>query len=92
MWISTVLVTDGVALGSWVAVFPGVLEKLFGLNYDFFGTWGVHRGTFEALTLGTLAVILLIAVVGYATGREVRERAATDIPLADELGPEVAVN
>jgi amino acid transporter len=92
MWIATVLITVGVALGSWVAVFPGVLEKLFGLNYDFFGTWGVHRGTFEALTLGTLAVILLIAVVGYATGREVRERAATDIPLADELGPEVAVN
>jgi amino acid transporter len=57
IWIATVLITLGVALGSWVAVFPGTLEKLFGLSYDFFGTWGVGRGTFEALTLGTLAVI-----------------------------------
>jgi hypothetical protein len=24
-----------VALGSWVAVFPGALEKLFGLGCDF---------------------------------------------------------
>jgi amino acid transporter len=90
MWIATVLITFGVALGSWVAVFPGVLEKLFGLNYDFFGTWGVHRGTFEALTLGTLAVIVLLAVVGYVTGREVREQAGADIPIAEELGTEIA--
>jgi amino acid transporter len=90
MWISTVLITVGVALGSWVAVFPGVLEKLFGLGYDFYGTWGVHRGTFEALTLGTLAVIVLLAVIGYATGREVREKAAVDIPIGEELEPEVA--
>jgi amino acid transporter len=90
IWISTILITVGVALGSWVAVFPGVLEKLFGLSYDFNGTWGVSRGTFEALTLGTLAVILLIALVGYATGREVREQAAVDIPIAEELTPEAA--
>jgi amino acid transporter len=90
MWISTALITFGVALGSWVAVFPGVLEKLFGLSYDFFGTWGVHRGTFEALTLGTLAVIVLLAVIGYATGREVRERAAVDVPIADQPETEVA--
>jgi hypothetical protein len=67
-----------------------VLEKLFGLSYDFHGTWGVSRGTFEALTLGTLAVILLIAIVGYATGREVREKAAVTIPIADEHAAEMA--
>ena len=47
----------------------------FGLGYDFKDQWGVSRATFEALTLGTLAVILLIALVGYALGRDVRERA-----------------
>jgi glutamate:GABA antiporter len=76
MWIAGGLITFWVALGSWVAVFPGTLEKLFGLGYDFHGTWSVSRGTFEALTLGTLAVILLIALIGYATGREVRRNAA----------------
>jgi amino acid transporter len=89
IWVSTVLITLGVALGSWVAVFPGTLEKLFGLNYDFFSTWGVSRGTFEALTLGTLAVIVLIAIAGYASGRKVRDTQAVDIPIADESDPEI---
>jgi glutamate:GABA antiporter len=74
LWVGGVLTTFWVALGSWVAVFPGTLEKLFGLSYDFHGTWGVSRGKFEALTLGTLAVILLVALVGYWLGRPVREQ------------------
>jgi amino acid transporter len=76
LWVGGVLTTFWVALGSWVAVFPGTLEKLFGLSYDFHGTWGVSRGKFEALTLGTLAVILLVALVGYWLGRPVREQRA----------------
>ena len=42
--------------------------------------WGVSRGTHEALTLGTLAVILAIALIGYALGRSVREQVAV-VPL-----------
>ena len=65
-----------VALGAWVAVFPGVLESVFGLKYDFVDTWGVGRGKFEALTLGTLAVVLLLGLAGYAAGAGERRRAA----------------
>jgi glutamate:GABA antiporter len=75
LWIAGGLTTFWVALGSWVAIFPGTLEQLFGLRYDFKDEWGVDRATFEALTLGTLAVILLIALVGYWLARDVRERA-----------------
>jgi glutamate:GABA antiporter len=75
IWIAGGLTTFWVVLGSWVAVFPGTLESLFGLGYDFEDEWGVSRATFEALTLGTLAVILVIALVGYALGRDVRARA-----------------
>jgi len=89
MWIAAGLTTFWVALGSWVAVFPGTLERLFGLSYDFHGTWGVSRSTFEALTLGTLAVILLIALVGYALGRDVREQ-EVDIPLETDVEPVTA--
>lgn len=90
IWIATAVITLGVALGSWVSVFPGTLEKLFGLNYDFYGTWGVHRGTFEALTLGTLAFIVLISVLGYASGRRVREMDVVEIPIDDVGAPGVA--
>jgi amino acid transporter len=89
LWIAGVLCTFWVALGSWVAVFPGTLERLFGISYDFHGTWGVGRGKFEALTLGTLAVILVVALIGYALGRPVRERQA-EIALAADLAAEPA--
>ena len=59
-----------------VAVFPGTLEELFGLEYDFTDEWGVSRGTFEILTLGTLAAVVLLALVGYALARDVRAQPA----------------
>ena len=58
------LATFFAALGTWVALFPGVLEGLLGISYDFVDTWGVSRGRFEALTLGTVAVIVLLTGVG----------------------------
>jgi hypothetical protein len=84
MWIVGILTTFWVALGSFVAVFPGALEELFGLSYDFKDEWGVSRGTYEALTLGTLAVVLGIAIVGYALGRSVREQVAV-VPLEADI-------
>ncbi|MDX6686526.1 MAG: glutamate:GABA antiporter [Baekduia sp.] len=80
IWIATGLATAWVALGSWVAVFPGTLESLLGVDYNFLDTWGVQRSTFEALALGTLAAVLVISLVGYWMGREVRQDIA-ELPL-----------
>jgi amino acid transporter len=90
MWVACGLTTLWVALGSFVAVFPGVLERLFGISYDFQGTWGVSRSTYEVLTLGTLAVVFAIALIGYALGRSVRENVAT-IPIEAETTAPAAV-
>jgi amino acid transporter len=84
------LVTFWTGLGAFVGVFPGVLEKLFGLSYDFHGTWGVNRGTYEALTIGTLAVVFALAVIGYIFGRSVREQVAV-VPLESEVPTASAV-
>jgi amino acid transporter len=84
IWVSAILTTGWIALGSWESVFPGVLERLFHVPYHFKDTWGVGRGEFEALTLGTLAVVLLIAVVGYWLGTPVREQ-TVETPL--EVAP-----
>ena len=43
IWVSTVIVTFWVVLGSWVGVFPDTLEKLFGVGYGFKDSWGVDR-------------------------------------------------
>ncbi|WP_418058752.1 APC family permease [Pimelobacter simplex] len=64
-----------IVLGSWVAVFPGTLERLFGEDYDFREIWGVSQGTFETFTLGTLACLMVLCAVGYALGRPVRAQA-----------------
>jgi glutamate:GABA antiporter len=86
IWVSTVLVTGFILLGSWVAVFPGTIEKIVGVDYGSFkDSWGVTRGRFEAVTLGTLAVIIALGVVGYALGKAVREQ-VVDVPLEPALG------
>jgi amino acid transporter len=61
-----------VLLGSWVAVFPGTLEKLFGIDYDFMETWGVSQVTFEVFTVGTLVVLGILGAVGYLRAKPVR--------------------
>ena len=61
IWVATGLITFWVALGSWVSIFPSTLERLFGIDYAFKDTWGVSFAKFEVLTLGTLAVVALIA-------------------------------
>jgi glutamate:GABA antiporter len=83
IWVSTILTTFWIALGSFEAIFPDVLEKIFGVSYGFKGSWGVSRGEFELLTLGTLAIIVAFAVVGYWAGTAVRSQ-TVDIPLEGE--------
>ncbi|MGY0390370.1 APC family permease [Nocardioides sp. WG-D5] len=69
-----------ILLGSWVAVFPGTLERLFGEEYPFEEYWGVSQLTFEAFTLGTLAFLLLLCAVGYARGARVRAQVGAPVP------------
>jgi len=83
IWISTILVTGWILLGSWVAVFPDTLERVFGVGYGFKGSWGVSELTFEALTLGTLAVIVLFGLIGYAAGAGLRRESV--VVGADQL-------
>jgi amino acid transporter len=85
MWACTLLATGFIALGSWVAVFPSTLEKLLGVEYDFEDTWGVSQAHFEALTLGTLAVITVIAVALLTLGARERRRDVAASGTAAEL-------
>ena len=74
MWVMVSLITGWMALGSWVAIFPGTLEQLFGKSYSIEDTYGVSRLRFEVFTLGTLAVIVLIGIAGYIAGAGVRAK------------------
>ncbi|MGW0732322.1 APC family permease [Streptomyces sp. NPDC002851] len=63
------LVYAWILIGSWSALFPGVLEGLFGIDYVFHDIWGVSRLSFEAFTLGTVAVLLLVGAAGLSLAR-----------------------
>src|SRR5204862_476376 len=88
IWVSTIMVTFWIVLGSWVAVFPDTLERLFGVGYGFKGSWGVSQGTFEGLTLGTLATIV-VATGGFSRANanaSVAEAAAQARAIVDAAG------
>lgn len=85
IWVSTILVTGWIALGTWVAIFPGVLEKVFGVPYSFQDTWGLSRGKFELYTLGTLAVIIGFGLLGYASAAKIRRQVV--VSSSDAPGP-----
>jgi len=84
LWICTVVIYAWVLLGSWVAVFPGTLEGLLGVPYDFREIWGVDQITFEVFTIATLVVIAALAVVGYLwERRRSRDAGGTDVSDAE---------
>ena len=89
IWLATGLITFWIALGSWVAVFPGTLERLLGLEYDFKDAWGVTQLKYEVLTLGTLAVIFAITVVGYLAGASTRAQSVS-VPIDASVEAEPA--
>lgn len=65
LWTCAVLIYAWVVLGSCVSVFPGTIESVLGIQYDFASTWGVSRLTFEVFTVGTLLVIVAFCTIGY---------------------------
>ena len=73
LWLSFGLIYAWVVLGAWVALFPGTLEGLLGVDYDFLDVWGLDRWTFEVFTLGTLAFIVALALGGYWWARSHRQ-------------------
>jgi hypothetical protein len=76
--------TAWMLLGSWVAIFPGTLEELTGHSYSMIDSYGVTRLRFEVFTLGTLAIVIVIGVVGYLLAADVRA-SAVDVPLEGGL-------
>ncbi len=67
-----------ILLGSIGVVFPGTIEGLFGISYDFKEIWSLTRGQVEAFTLGTIVIDLLVGILGYALAKNVRKSLATE--------------
>src|SRR6185436_20090298 len=82
LWIIGGICTFWTLMGSWVAIFPDTLERVFNADYNFVESWGVSRLRFEVFTLGTLGIVVAFAVLGYILGKPVRDR-SVDVPLVN---------
>jgi len=71
-----------IALGSIGVVFPGTIEGLFGISYNFMDIWGLTRSQVEAFTVGTIVIDLLVGVIGYALAKNVRKSLVENSELA----------
>jgi amino acid transporter len=88
MWVCSMVCVGWMVLGSWVALFPGLIEEAFGHSYPIQSPdyYGVSRVRFETFTLGSLSVIVACAVIGYVLGAPVRRR-NVDVSLEPGLEP-----
>lgn len=62
-----------ILLGSIGVLFPGTVEGLLGIEYNFTEIWGLPRARVEAFTLGTIAFDLIVALIGFALAKNVRK-------------------
>ena len=62
-----------ICIGSIGVVFPGTLEGVFGLDYDFQEIWGMSRSDVQLFTSGTMAVVIFISIAGYIGGKKLEK-------------------
>ncbi|MGZ4199259.1 MAG: APC family permease [Thermoleophilia bacterium] len=69
MWVCVVATEFIVVLTSVSLLWPGLIDRLFGRSYDMQANWSTSRLFFESVTLGSLAAVIVLALVFYAIGK-----------------------
>ena len=72
LWLCTGICMAWVTLGSWVAIFPGLIEEWTGHDYSITDAYGVTRVRFEVFTLAATGLVVLVAMLGYLAGASAR--------------------
>jgi len=62
-----------ILIGSCGVIFPGLVEGLLGIDYNFQDIWGLSQKQVETFTIGTIAVDLIVGLVGFALAKSVRK-------------------
>lgn len=83
-WIAVIITEAFVVVTAITLLWPGAVNAWFGESYSVQATWGVSRVFFESVTLGSFAVMIVIALVFWAIGSRRRRTGelGTAIPAA----------
>ena len=76
-WICVIVTEIMVVLTGITLLWPGLIDGLLGQSYSIEDSWGVSRAFFEAVTLGSFAVLILIGVVFWWIGSRNRAQGLT---------------
>jgi amino acid transporter len=68
-WICAILSELFVVVTGITLLWPGLIDNLLGQHYNMLANWGVSRAFFEKVTLGSFAVMVLLAIAFWAIGR-----------------------
>lgn len=69
LWICVIATEFMIIVTTITLLWPGLLDRMLGQSFSIEDYWGTSRLFFESVTLGSLAVIILMAVVFWAVGR-----------------------
>lgn len=89
LWLCTGVCTAWVLLGTWVALFPGLIEEWTGHSYSIVDNYSVTRVRFEVFTLVSVGAVILLGILGYLAGSPARRtdrvvRIGTSTPIVDD--------
>ena len=76
LWVCVILSEFFVILTVITMLWPGLLNNMFGQSYSMMANWGVGRGYFEAVTLGSVVVLVIITWGLWLWGRAETKGAA----------------
>ena len=71
-WIAVIMTEAFVIVTAVTMLWPGAVNALFGQPYSVKASWGVSRASFETVTLGSFAAMIMLALVFWAIGERRR--------------------
>ena len=81
-WIAVILTELFVLVTALTLLWPGAINALFGRSYSVKASWGVSRTFFEAVTLGSLAAMIVLGLVFWMIGERKRRTGLLGIALS----------
>lgn len=69
LWLCAIVTEVLCIITCFTLLWPGLIDNILGHSYSIQDSWGFSRVRFEAYTLGSFCVLLLIGVVFWAIGR-----------------------
>jgi glutamate:GABA antiporter len=83
-WAAVIITEFFVVVAVITLVWPGAINGWFGQSYSVKTSWGVSRPFFEWVTLGSLAVMVVIGLMFWAIGERAQRRGVAGIALSQE--------